>query len=316
MNILLYVTTVLMLLSVLTYARLENFKSLMGMQTGFVHYMSSIEHQSINRSAEIWYERLHPNSKNGSSNSEKNTKACSRLSFHLFLNVDDRNKHPAEYQKTRELIKQLMADLFKSAKFYKETIVKHPNFRDEILDEIQRAAESLPKGKSIKSAGELLNLEFQNQDLHLAFYEMMNGMPKESLKEAANSPMPADKSFIITTESDEDTDEPSSEVEETHAPPGNVSLLDFITLQSTLKVRVFLASRLLLMAIYGDSFIVDQVIEKRQDLYRRLKANPKGIPLKQLEEEFRASYGQMGHAPEYAEILDFIVSKTDPNKYK
>lgn len=317
MNILLYVTTLLMLLSILTYARLENFKALIGIQTGFVYYMGSIEHQMISDSASIWYEKLKPGTKNSGEAAERNNKACSRLSVHLFLKADERNKYPAEYKQTRELLKQLMADLFSKAKFYEEIVATRPNFRDEILDEIQRAIEALPKDKKVASPGELLNLEFTSNELHLAFYEMMNGMPKESLIEVVG-PIISPKTVIVGSDSDseEDTDESSNETDEVHAPPGNVSLLDFLTARPVLQVRVFLAPRPLLLAIYKDATIVDQVIEKRQELYNRVRNKKPGDDVKTLEQEFKASFGQMGHASEYAQILDFSVSNTNPSKYQ
>ena len=56
MNILLFVTSLLMILSLLTYARIDNFRYFLGMQSEFERYMRTIERVYINQSAENWYD--------------------------------------------------------------------------------------------------------------------------------------------------------------------------------------------------------------------------------------------------------------------
>lgn len=321
MNILLFVMTMLMLLSTLTYARVANFRSLIGLEKSFVEYMGKIEHKAISYSSEYWYNTLtvNPNSRT-TPGGKRDGKAGSRLSFHLLINQVDRDKYPAAYAQTRELFKHLMVHLYGKTQFFEDMIAKRPNFLEELLNEIVSAADQIPKENKITNPNGLSNLPIHDQDLHRVLYLMLNGIPeiisKPGTTETAN--VPAVK--FIVEEGGLDTDDESDaamESDEKHAPPGYKSIVDYTSANSTLKLRVFLASRPVLMAIYEDADLVERIIEKRQDLYNQLKrqGNSDDATKKSFEDEFRNSFSMMGHAQDYVDILDFTVTKTNPKKY-
>lgn len=315
MNVLLYVMTLLMLLSTLTYARVVNFRSLLGFQAGFVHYMGAIEHKIINHSSKEWYEKLVVGSHKGNPQ-ERDRKAGSRLSLYLLINQKEREKSQEAYIKTRELTKLLMTYLYGETDFFKEMIAKRSNFLDDILNEIQHGAEQIPQEQKIINPAGLLNLNFADQELHLIFYKMMTGLP-----DGISEPPASSKKNLNVEETNLDTDDEidaSVESEEAHASAGYVSLMDYITVRPTTTLRVFLASRPLLLSIYGDEYIVNNVIEKRQELYRKLKSQDEGVDAlkKELSKEFQNEFGVVGKASEFKVILDFSVTKTDPKKYE
>lgn len=320
MNILLYVITVLMLLSTMTYARWENFRSFMGLQRGFVHYMGAIEQTSINKSSANWYGNIVVKPKDGKKIPKKGSErngAVGRLSFHLLLQEKERGKYDSEYQQIRSLAKRLMKVLYGETRFFKEIAAKRPNFIDDILDEIQKASANLEKKDFVKETAGLLNLEFSDPELHHAFYLMMRGNP-------INIEQPPEPSLTFIEPVEEididDEEDHAGESAEAHASLGYVSLMDSITIKpSKNMIRVFLAPRPLLMAIFGDGSTVDNIIEKRTELYKELKRNSKDntTPIsKQLGESFKNEFSQSGYAPEYHSILDFAVTKTDPRKYE
>ncbi len=55
MNVLLFVTSLLMILSLLTYAKLDGFRYFLGMDAQFERYMSSVERSYTSEKAIDWY---------------------------------------------------------------------------------------------------------------------------------------------------------------------------------------------------------------------------------------------------------------------
>lgn len=307
MNILMYVMIMLMLLASLTYAKLEMFRNLASMESGFFHYMAFSERESLNRAANECYDSIRVRTHSGEK-TEKNP-SSSRLSFYVFLNKSYRDQNLEAYHQMRELAKQLMTYLYQDQPFFKEISEKRPQFLNEILDQIEGAAESQLESQTLRNATALSKLEFADRELQYIFYLMLHGFPRP-----ANIPVRPIESQS-DKESTEDTDDETAALQESSeatAAIGYTSLLDYISVAKTAKLRVFLASRPLLMAIYGDDSIVDHLMEMRIDLYRQVQ---NGFNVEEATMQFQNDFAHSGNAQSYAAILDFAVTKTDPRKY-
>lgn len=323
MNILLFVMTMLMALSLLTYARLENYRTFSGMKAQFSTYMESVERKPINEAAKDWYNDILVNKKVSKTQREQ-ASGCARLSLFLLLNKEARDKEPEKHQQTRTLAKQLMIALYGAERFFKEMASEHPTFLDEILTEIETLSAALPKGKHITKAEGLANLQLSNESLHRVFNRMLHGeLPPETGKEVlAPAPLVTEPEFsfglsvTLPEESDNNDDELDAAIEsdEAHAPEGYVSLIDHITVVNRRHIRVYLASRALLMAIYGDRDIVESIIETRRAFYKQLKAD--SAAKNALSQQFKDTFSNSGQASSYSAILDFTVTKTDPKGYE
>lgn len=320
MNILTYVMTILLLLVSLTYAQLENFHATAGLQTGFIAYMETRERKPISELADTWYHTLKATHrkkaeqplKEGPKNEK--VKANSRLSFHLFLDKEDRDANQDVYQKTRDLAKRLMTVLYGEQEFFKEMAQERPNFLNEIIDELEAASERLPKDVKIDKATLLSKLEFMDKKLEYTFQLMLRGLPKPVPKpvdptEISNK-QDADASELDTT----DDETVAIESQEVHAEPGYVSLIDYINVRPYLKVRVFLASRPLLTAIYQDPAIVNHIIAVRDEMYKKVRKDKSEAGT--LSKEFEATFSMQGTAATYGLILDFSVTNADPKQYE
>jgi hypothetical protein len=314
MNVLLYVTVTIMLLSLLTYARLDSYRTFSGLKAGFVKYMEELERDPTNAAALHWYHSINPGSKESSPNQKTKAEGTARISFYLIVNKEQREKNPGAYQQTRELAKHLIAHLYGEEKFYKEIAEKRPNFINEMLDEVQAAADKLSDRSSLNNAnaGALARLALSTPELQKAFYDMLKGIPKPFTTEAKGETheiMSQEDSLVDT----EDSTDASTESAQAHADPGYISLLDYITLQSTSKTRVYLAFPSILMAIYEDQNLVEKIIETRKALYKQVKDSPNQDEATQA---FEDAFKHTGHAPNYADILNFTVTKTNPAKYE
>lgn len=317
MSVLTYVMTMLMLLTALTYARMESFRSNAGVEIGFVNYMETQGRKPISLVADEWYGSISfsqgtPALKGKDKTPQDKIKANSRLSFYLLLNSTERGANSAAYQQTRELAQKLITLLYHNEEFFKQIHDERPNFVSEILDQIEHAAAALPNEIKITKATRLSKLQFQDKQLQYVFYLMLHGLPKLEPKPAdpSNNPPQGDDPAI-----DQQTDQVIvEESQEDHAAGGYVSLLDFITVRSYIKLRVYLASKELLMAIYDNEDVVEEVIAKRSALYGEIRNDDKEKAIATLE--FQNAFQNQGTAPSFAAILDFSVSNVNPKNYE
>lgn len=315
MNVLLYVMTILMILSVLTYAKLESFRMFAGLEASFKHYMTSTERLPLDRMNTKMYDSVKILSK-GVTSKELPNAASSRLSFYSFLKKDGRDLNPDVYPQTRELAKILMTNLYGEQRFFQEIALKRPNFLNEILDEIQVAAENQEPLK-MKNAMVLSKLKFQDPELQYIFYLMLHGLPNLTVqKNVSDSPEIGFGGIIPVDDNSTDADEEAMakvESEEAKAPPGYDSLIDYITVKPAQKIRVFLAPRELLVSIYGNPDIADSIIETRTELANKVKS--KALTINDATEQFRNAFSQSGNSHNFSAILDFAVTNTNPSKY-
>lgn len=96
---------------------------------------------------------------------------------------------------------------------------------------------------------------------------------------------------------------------------GYFSLLDFITIKpNKSRIRVYLASPQVLMAIFGDVGTVKEILSERSRLYREVK---KEIMTKEEASElFMSLFMEMRLPGIENTLLDFGVSKTNPKTYE
>lgn len=311
MNILLYVISIIMLLTALTYSRLELFRSVVGLQAGYVYYIEATEHDVDREAAEKWYDIIHVQRQKSAEKNDKErekAKGTSRLSLYPILNKQIRAQSPDAYAQTKNLFKQLMIQLYSEQPFFKESAAKNPRFLDELINEIETAIEQLPEDIKLSDSSELSRLKLAKEELHYAFFLMLEGLP--SLKFTESKII----SHVESKQNDTDQEEDAAlEAEEAKSKSGYVSLVDMITVRKSSHVRIYLASPQLLKAIYEDDNIVQQIREKRYEFYRMLD---KGAEASILSKEFYENYALQGHASEYNAILDFTVTKTNPHTYE
>lgn len=322
MNILLFVTSLLMILSLMTYARVDSFRYFLGLEAEFERYISTVERSYINSTALNWYINTHaPRQRVAVQKKEppKKTKnqgaSSSRLSFRIFIDPKMRQEKPDALKQTTEWAKRLMIALYGKQDFFIETIQKNPGFMDQILESLERATEDLLLGKiKLTEAAQLSNLHL-DPNITLVFYHMLKGCQIESNR-GSNKSENEKKNILETSsastsdgdEEDETDDDSSNEFDKA----GYDSLLNFITLRNAINVRVFLASKPLLTAIFGQPEIADTIIEARQTFYRAVVNG--SLTADEATDQFeRMLKGYLNSNDE--NFLDFRVSRTNPARY-
>lgn len=313
MNVLLFATSMILLLATLTYARIETYRSFSILQGQFESYMKLAERGAINNAAETWYENSVASRKQGQGSQQKGKKqALSRLSFAVFVDSKKQGAYTQEYPQLVALAKKLMAVLYKDQRFYKEMEQIRPDFTSQLLASLM-IADNLPKEQKLTRASDLANLNLQDPELNSVFYSMLQGTlaPREKGdQQLVSQPcqLPPDQAG----EEEDEATEPGKE-EEVKSPQGYYSLLDFITLQDAAKVRVYLASRPLLLAIFDDPVVVQTLAETRCHLYSMVVKG--AMTADQATENLRTQF--LSQSKGFDEtILDFSVTKTNPRNYE
>lgn len=297
MNVLIFVMSMLMLLTLMTYGRLETIRNFAFVQSEFKTYMEKIERQYINDEAIKRYENTVATTLEQQEKQERQQNpASSTLSFSLFVNNVERNAHLPELEHHLNAARNLMRFLYGGQPFFSEMEQKRPYFLNDILHALIVQTENFTGKDKLKKVKEIATIDLKDAELNEVFTKMLQG------------------SFDEPEEIE--PEEIGVQKQRRFQPPyGYYSLLDFITIQTNkLQIRVFLASPQLLMALYGNANTVEDILENRYRLYRELSNHT--VTQEEANAEFQGLFQnlRLDYVPE--SMLNFGVSKTNPRNYQ
>lgn len=310
MYILMYVSTMLMLLVLLTYGRLESFRGFGYIQAGFKNYMEKHERDYINKEAIELYKSTTATSQNPSDDedeSQSKSQARAKLMFNLFIDKKERDKqnqqNPKTFEQLSQMTEKLIYYLYSDQPFFQKIEDKRPNFVAEILQALTRSTDELSDKNKIKKACGIAQIDLGDFELNDVFTKMLSGSTNLPVK------IPASDNIEIVFEQGQSFVRPNFLPTE-----GYYSLLDFITLDhGNYKIRVFLASPQLLMAIYGNPTTVYDILQQRYLLYKNVKA---GVLPDEATNAFKNQFSNQVLPYILPDTLDFGVSKTNPKNYE
>ncbi len=124
--------TMLMLLALMTYGRLETYRSSQIFQVLFENYMEEDERGYINMIALKKYNDA-KGSKKESGATRPKVLASPRISISLLLKKEDKEKAPLEVASFYALFKNLMISLYDEQPFYKKILEERPHFLKKSL---------------------------------------------------------------------------------------------------------------------------------------------------------------------------------------
>ncbi|HEV8052740.1 MAG TPA: hypothetical protein VGP47_09605 [Parachlamydiaceae bacterium] len=323
MNVLIFVMTMLMLLSLMTYARLETYRSSQTFQIIFKNYMQEDERGYINLQADKVYESIVVTEKENKDDKKKpaakKNDASPRIGIGLLFNPD-REAKGKDWEQTKVLLKNLMRKLYSEQPFYKKLEAQRPNFVDDLVKSITQTVDELPKDVKPKHAVGLANLKLPDPLLDRVLYKMLHGASYMNVLNEEQKKVAEQKGFVIkerlsnkeieTASSDEVS---GDDIDEFKSPEGYFSLLDFVNSGSKPKIRVYLAPKEVLQAIFNDKATVNSIIEERQRLYQQTDADG---AIEQLSESFKNQFMKLKDSSIEDETLNFSISKTNPKYYK
>ncbi|MEI8364846.1 MAG: hypothetical protein WCF65_00350 [Parachlamydiaceae bacterium] len=317
MNVLIFVVTMLMLLALMTYARLDSYRSSQVFQIIFNRYMETDERGYINLPAKKVYNSIQVTTKEGAKEGAKEGKKAAgiaRIGILQLLNQSKRDEKPKEWLQTQILLKNLMMSLYKNQPFFKKALETNPVLVDELIAAITRAIDALPANQQSKEAKELANLTLPDSQLNQILYKVLQGAPCEE-SSLTNDKKKKNQSVKNENPTDKSQSEPSleNETDEFQSTEGYCSLLDFVSGESTPKVRIFVAPREVLNAIFHDPQVVDEIIAERQELYKLAIGDAK---IEDLNTAFKDRFDRLKDSSIDSTSLSYEVSKTNPRDYK
>jgi len=314
MNILIFVMTMLMLLALMTYARLDSFRSSQAFQTIFQYYMENKERAYFNLQAESTYKSIVVSTKEGGAKAGPKAEGSPRIGIALLIDKTQREAKPKEWLQTQVLLKNLIISLYKDQPFFKSAIAERSSLPDDLIAAITQASDALPKEKKLKSADDLANLHLTDPQLDQLLYKLLHGIPSELI-----TPMKKKKEKIEEEKPVVDPGKGDStkedEKEEFNSIKGYYSLLDFVTTKSTPKVRVYLARKEVLNAIFHDPKIVESLLTERKELYKQTK-DKSDIEIKELTTTFKDHFNRLKDSSIDDNSLNYTVTKTNPKDYE
>ncbi len=309
MNILLFVMSLLMILALLTYGRLDMYRSFIVTQGEFERYMVNGERDAINMGAQQWYDWTALTQKNAGPKKQAPSDASPKVPLSGLFNPQ--NPNPQLETAYKELFKKLIYNVFGHEKEFEKAIDKNPNLVDDLINAMQMAGNRLIlEKKPIKTTDSLENLDLDNSSLQDIYYWMMKGyhLEKPNRERAV-----VQKPILEIIEETGDKEEPAGNQGEEHLhKEGTISLLDFVTMNpGKSKIRVFLAPRAILLTLFDPS-TVDELMQNRMEIYYQLKSDKEN---ESLSEQFKQKFASRAmNIPE--NVLDFTVTGTDPRLYE
>ncbi|MEC7839799.1 MAG: hypothetical protein VX777_07150 [Chlamydiota bacterium] len=280
MNILMFVMAMLMMFSVMTYAKLNKYKMNATLNSQFEKYMEFVERKYINERAVAKYEATYVQKRGGTENNRNYNSSKLPMGILLQKNIPiDSNL----YVSTRYALKDLMKNLYSNTEFYKTIIEERSDFIDEIINALPYAKDNLPNNLNVNKAKDLANLQLNDEGLNEVFYKMLKG---------AEYPY---------------------ETKEGMQLQGYPSLIKYITTQQGKKIRVFLASEVLLRVIFDES-TTDEIMRTREYFYSQV--NNGNLDTLEATQRFISMFENKVTPNISLDLLDFSITKTDPKKYR
>ena len=286
----------------MTYAKLDAYRNSQVFQMIFKYYIENEERGYVNLLASNAYNVIFKEKSDNKEPSREKTKGSSKLSIVSLINKDKRGSNPKEFIQTKIILKNLIDVLYGQEVFFKKIVDERPFIIDELIEAIVQAVDELPEKQKLKSAKDLASLSLVDNDLNYLLYKLLQGTPYK---------------IVIDKEQNQENLgiqelEEGDEREDKTSIKGYYSLLDFIN-GKEFPVRIFLASKELLRAIFNDPFVVENIMRTRKELYRELM---NGGDSKPLSEKFKVTFNSLKDPSITDESLSYTLSKTNPKGYE
>jgi len=293
MNILPFVLAILMLMSIMTYAKLQSFISSTALRSEYVCFMKVASRSQFNDEEKARYDEQHV--KGSEKDPIERAAGTRKINLSLFSNREFRDKYYSSVPTYRSLLRRLMQVLFSDKAYFQEMEETRPDFLNELIDALEEEMLALDSAeKPVTKVSQLSYLTLPDEELQNVFNHMLRQITNmEKVSQICRKQAKADQSVSTQTLAD------YVEFNKTQLPP----------------FRIFLAGRPVLLAIYQDRALVDEIIQERKRLYQELKSIPKdqrNNEKKRLSQEFLSLFGNRGPLGITPDMLNFQVSLTKP----
>lgn len=311
MNVLPIVFSLLMIMAIFTYGRLQGFLTLRGIRSQYMMEMAEQSRARANEKQLDVYDSHHDSEEEespdetdaisvDSGNLAENPlpevktriKAESKLNFSLFVNEELRGKESEKFQGEHKILLNLMNQQYASKEPFKTYLEKRPNLFEDLLEEIMHQAreKSSQKGKEITQIKQIANLPIADEILQEVLGKMLKG---SGLSEETKKGLTKEEIFL--------SEYPS--------------LYDYIRTnkENINQISLWNLTDPLLNAVFENEAQVLEVKKVRKYLHNQLKRKDP-ISTKEAEDQFMLEIQKQIPITFPPHLFSFETSKTRPPK--
>lgn len=281
MNILPFVFALLMVMGIMTYAKLDTFLLSNRLQSQYMCYMKAVSEQEISKSQKKLYDKA-TTERGPNHPSAQKVAAVSNLNFYGILHPKEENTYA---QTQRIILKRLINNTYGNQPFFIEMQKHSQDLVEELFERISYVAQQPENQSKIERFENLGNLNLGSEKVQELFANILHGSSTsvEALKEC-------DKKNTASLVA---------------YPP----LSQFVKIEKEKRpIRVFLVAPEVLLAIFNDRALVQEIIIERKLLHKQFKSEEKAT----FDERFRQRFAS--HLPSDLDpaLFNFEVSGTAP----
>ncbi len=299
MNVLPIVFSILMLLSIMTYSQLQTFLLRSQIRLEYTCYLENRSRNSVNSLQEKLYDSLHVKGK-GNENPSEHAAALGSISIHWFLDEPRSDQHWSYLQANREIVRRLFDIIYGDRKFYQEAEEKRPDIVNEVWQAvIEELKEKKARNETPKKIQHIANLSLEDPELaHFWSQILKYDETPESIEAECGSKEAKDVQKTVS-----------------YYP----NLLDFLTSKkiTSQSYRLWLLKKPLLLAIFQDEGVANDIIRERRSLYNELdkaEKNQRGERKQDLEIKFETMFKDKIPPDIPKGMVNFQVSLSYPPK--
>lgn len=237
-------------------------------------------------------ELLSPHSSTERDDDSNTNGKCTRyLHIDSLIQRDEVALETEESKAAKSLLKQLIVTLYGTKTFFLEAGMDTTKI-DALVELMFRNAKELANKNYLKDIKVLANVGLNNEIYQEVLYKMLKG-----------------------TAVDQQNDDPLFKKANNYK-----SLCQFVRFQRRIKnpaiMSVYLAPNELLVALFQDPDVVANILARRKEFFKKLQADTeKKIHEEQLATDFANEFQSQIPVGIDKNLIDFKVSRTDPNKY-
>ncbi len=299
MNVLPIVFSILMLLAIMTYSQLQTFLFRSQIRKEYTCYLENRSRNSVNSLQENLYDSLNVKGKSNKNPSDHAT-ALSFISIHWFLDEPRSDQHWSYLQANNEIVRRLFDIIYGDRKFYREAEEKRPDIVNEVWQAvIEELKEKKAHNETLGKIQHIANLQLQDPVLAQFWAQLLKyDETPESIEAECGSKEVKDVQKTVS-----------------YYP----NLLDFLTNKkiTSQSYRVWLLKKPLLMAIFQDEGVANDIIRDRRVFYNELdkaEKNHRGERKQDLEIKFENLFKNKIPSDIPQGMVNFQVSLSRPPK--
>lgn len=289
MNLLIYVTALLLSLSAISYQSLQKFLNTTHSQALWDRELKEENYCRFNNAVNLEYKKLLKGSSANDDDDEdegdkpeqeRHPDSTKGMNFRYFIDEKTIQDNPNERMLYVEVAKRLLEILYGDQPFYKDKLAMRPDLLDAFFEALLESNNGPKKIARVKKMGKLV---INDQLLGEFYYAIMK--PSTLGKEAEHILSLGKKAADCKT----------------------TSFQDYLSEKTAKKIRVFLAPPALLLALFSNKDTVLSILEMRRQLYNDIMTDRKKPEA--ATQEFTSAFS--GYSS-FQEILDFSTGRTAP----